>query len=353
MKKYVELKNLADFPELDGVWIEKGNLYRTFCKCGYSACGVSMLKCPNCGNTRFQKVPGIVRTTTVERNSNAEIVYEIKRDTVYGFADNGSAVTQISKRVQVVNQTRVEHHYKSNQFIDNPLLDGIPYFEVARIVFRLFSPGQIHSDNFFGRLANVAKSFHVTDERTKQDAVNRVLDVVNSFTSPFDFCCYINRCHEKSVRWNDWLQKVNRLKPAARELCMDGSMFSLFPDNDDLKKLDVIPDEVLSVVMNYYLGGYIKTASEMIDIIIDSGGISQKDAAIFVKFFKEMYTSTWEIRRFIYWLRNGNSCDSVKDFYLQNNIHSLRKKYKEDHLQKAFANVYEDPVKTILELANC
>lgn len=348
MKKYIKLKNLKDFPEFAGVHFGKGKMDRYFCQCGFS-CSTYMDKaiCPDCGNTSFTFLPDRTYKNVVRTIYNGTNLEHATVCRSVGIAKNDQEETYLVEELREANRYALEYLQDIDVLMNDPLIDTIPKYKIARAIIKKsnYKTATRISDLFRASVA-IADAI-LTYGTNEQQTIEYIDGVLSLFRDPNSAQNFIEVGNSKDLY--QWIKTLEELPSHILQCCSDGRIVGLF-DTKSIYQLNDIPKPVLDILCNYYMCRYIQDLAYTLSTLCKSG-LEEKNADAFIKFFKERYTKG-NLYSFLEWLNAGNEFISVKDYYLRKNRAQFVKAYPAEKVDKAFENVYADPVNTFIQLAN-
>lgn len=348
VKKYIKLKNLKDFPEFAGIHFGKGMMDRYFCQCGFS-CNSYMKNavCPNCGNTSFTHLPNrTYKFITRTKHNGYDLEYVTLCRSV-SIVKNGQEETFLKEEISETNRYALEYLQDIDVLMNEPLIDTIPKYRIARSIIKKSNyKTDFQISSLFRASVKIADAI-LTYGTEEQKNVEYICGVVYLFRDPKSAQSFANAGTPEQLY--EWINLFEELPPHIMQCFSDGTVASKFTTTN-IYQINDIPKSVIDVLCNYYMCRYIQTISDILLTLCESG-LEEKNADAFVKFFKECYMSGgWY--HFVEWLKNGNEFVSVKDYYLRKNRDQFIKAYPANKVDKAFENVYDNPVNTFIQLAN-
>lgn len=345
MKKYIRITNLSAFPEFAGVVINKGNMRRSFCQCGFVACNVIDV-CPSCGNEKFVYLP-LKKERWVISKINNDIYFTQMMDTT-DISENNQEETIIQTNSCVWTRGDFTACPNAGLILDSTLPNDFPEYRMAREIVKSYLPGNEKDKKVCLQWWRpVSELCRAVFQHGKQNQKNYTYlkEWVDFFRDSESLRTFILG----NTQIVPWLQKIESLPMSILQCCRDGSVIRYF-NQETIRQIENIPSKILDVLYSYYMCRYVNTIGHTLHLLVEDG-ISEDNADAFVKFFKERYANG-NLGAFICWLNEGNEFKSVKDYYLQINRKQISEAYPTTKIDRAFENVYEDPAGAIINLAN-
>lgn len=351
-KKYMHVTNWDDFPEVKGLQVADGNLYRTFCHCGFTACE-TLKECPICGNKEF------IRAN--QTKSRYELL-DLKSMTVkyhryyYKIVKTGVAHTQIARQLntEIVYVTNCHYH------VDDILADVPELTTIAPIKLALALREHLYDLKIMKRDVN---SWYAHDHfRHLIQFCNNAYEQ-NTNISLEEICDWLPYCYGGDVveklRWlstNHNIEKsfkgLQTVSPIIQVCAKDLGLWRLVCDRPSIyNHIDPVVGELIAA---YYSEGYIDNVRDLIDMVCEYS-FDDNQRIMFTKFFKEMYANAgykWlEMGAMLDYIKE-NSFENAKDYFFQHNYQRLVNGYGEKKVNAILHDIYKHPADMIIQLVN-
>lgn len=354
-KKYMAISNWDAFPHLKGLYADKGNLHRTFCRCGYVHTE-HVNECLNCGNTDFvQYYYDRTYEYTILHKSSGSFR---RREINYSIAYNNQESTEI------VAHQRDETCYLSNLKFDVddvekalPELFLEPKYALAKQFFEYMYAElgctRTHNYDYYYN-ANWRTVVQLCEKYAKEtnhidiDTIFHLLDLIGTtnFLSKMD---YINRSARGFFEIIAQFERRSQLI-----LTLADNLQVCYAIIDQPNKYDNIDEELGNLIAAYYKEGYISDVKNLLDIIANTN-MSHTKRFMFEKLFKEKYADLGnagsELSDMLSWAARGHAFENAKDYYMQRNKERFCKGFASAQYDKALSDVYNHPADAIINLA--
>ena len=350
------ISNWDAFPNLKGLHVDKGNLHRTFCRCGYVHTE-HVNECLNCGNADFvryyydrnfeytilDKSSGSFRRReinyTIKYNDQetTEIVANHRDETCYLRNMNFSveeAVTAMPDLFLVPKYALAkqffEYMYSELGFTRNREYD---YYYNAnwRTVVQLCEKYARETNNI-----DIATIFHLIDLIGKTNFLSKIEYINRSTRGFFEIIAQFERRSQLILTLADNLQ-----------VC--------YAIIDQPNRYDDIDEDLGNLIAAYYKEGYISDVKNLLDIIANTH-MSRTKKFMFERLFKEKYADLGyagsELTHMLEWVSMGHAFENAKDYYMQRNKERFCKGFESAKYDKALSDVYNHPADAIINLSN-
>lgn len=354
-KKYMAISNWDAFPHLKGLYADKGNLHRTFCRCGYVHTE-HVNECLNCGNTDFVQYyyDRTYEYTILDKSSGSFRRREIN----YSIAYNNQESTEI------VAHQRDETCYLSNLKFDVddvekalPELFLEPKYALAKQFFEYMYAelGCTRTHNYdyyynvnWRTVVQLCEKYAKETNHIDIDTIFHLLDLIGTtnFLSKMD---YINRSARGFFEIIAQFERRSQLI-----LTLADNLQVCYAIIDQPNKYDNIDEELGNLIAAYYKEGYISDVKNLLDIIANTN-MSHTKRFMFEKLFKEKYADLGyagsELSDMLSWAARGHAFENAKDYYMQRNKERFCKGFESAQYDKALSDVYNHPADAIINLA--
>ena len=354
-KKYMAISNWNAFPNLKGLHVDKGNLHRTFCHCGYTHTE-HVNKCLNCGNETFIRYyyDRNFEYTLLDKSSGSFR----RREVNYTIEYNEQESTKI------ITHHRDETCYlRTINFDIDEVFAAIPEFltvrkyALAKQFFEYmytdlgYTRSREYDYYYNANWRTVVQFFEKCAQETKifdLDFVLHFIDLVGktNFLAKME---YMNRSSRRVV---DTIAQFERRSQLVLSLADNQQVcYSII---DMPNRYDNIDEDLGNLIAAYYREGYITEVRPLLDIISNTN-FTRTKKFMFEKLFKEKYADLGyqgrELTRMLEWAGMGNSFDNPKDYYMQLNKERFCKGFNSAKYDEALADVYNHPADAIINLS--
>lgn len=352
VKKYMLISNWADFPEVKGLQVIDGNLYRTFCHCGFTACE-TLKECPICGNTEF--IRGNQTKSRYELMNLDDMIVKYHRY-YYKIIKNGLTQTQISRQLN----TEIVYVNNCHYHIDDILTDVPELKEVAPMKLAIALREHLYDINVMKRDST---SWYVHDHFRYIVKFCTAVYAQNKNVSLEEMCDWLQYCYGgdvlEKVRWvsnsKDIAQSFKGLRnvsPIVQVFAKDLAIWRLVCDKPTIyNKMDPVIGELIAA---YYSEGYLENIQSLVDMVYDYSFDDNK-RVMFTKYFKEMYANAgykWsELKEMLDYMKE-NDFENAKDYFFQQNYQRLVNGYGEKKVHAILNDIYKHPANMLIQLVN-
>jgi hypothetical protein len=352
-KNYTKILNWDAFPDLDGLKVNHGRLFRQFCKCGHVSF-ININTCPECGNTKFRG-NNTVTNYYVLTNATAGIV--CKRFLHYSIEYNEQEATKIIKydRGEEILLNRASHHL-DDVFKALPELLQYPVYKFAYDIVGFMETN--FCDVRIGYSGQQTWRTGITlAEKLLKENPKATLNDVAMLTS------FFNKKTSVAVKLYSMVTNSRKLStiyddlinlPLFVQLMLDDLQvfYQVMRDPNSFNNVD---EEIGNFVAAYYRGGYISDSSALLTILNDAS-VNETTRPLIISFIKEKFADSgyrWSaLAKFIEWLNCGNMCENVKDYYMQINGERFIAAFGRTAYFNAIEDIYNHPAQAIINLAN-
>ena len=355
-KKYMAISNWDEFPNLKGLYIDRGNMHRTFCRCGYVHTE-HVSECRNCGNKSFATYYNdrFYEYTIIQASSGM-----FNRKQIYYTIDYNN-----QESTKIVTHERSEGLYLRAANIDfeeevaaMPELFKVKPYALAKETFEYLcenhglkknSSYDYYYNSNWRTIVMFCEKFARESKNADLESILYLMSLIGSdnFLAKLE---KISNSHKSVIAIINNFEQRNGL---VMSLAKDLRIFSILIDNPTV--YDSIDPEIGNLIAAYYSEGYISDIKSLVDLVNDIHFTPLK-RFMFERFFKEKYSdlgyACTEIKNMMEWIAMGHHFDNAKDYYMQRNKEIFCKAYSTDKYDAALLDVYNHPAEAIINLAN-
>lgn len=355
-KKYMAISNWDEFPNLKGLYVDRGNMHRTFCRCGYVHTE-HVSECLNCGNKSFATYYNdrFYEYTIIQASSGM-----FNRKQIYYTIDYND-----QESTKIVTHERSESLYLRAANIDfeeevaaMPELFKVKPYALAKEIFEyLTEHHNLRKNSNYDYYYNANwRTIVMFCEKYARESKNADLESVlylmtlvgsDNFISKLE---KISRSQKSVVAIISNFEQRNSL---VMTFAKDMRVFSVLVDTPTA--YDDIDTEIGNLIAAYYSEGYVSDIKSLVDLVA-SINFNHMKRFMFERFFKEKYSdlgySCVELQHMLEWIAEGNHFENAKDYYMQRNKEIFCKAYSSAKYDAALLDVYNHPAEAIINLAN-